>query len=243
VELFQDNKFELVFTRQLEDFMCQSDILTEWVGVRDYARLKTIVDVLGQLALQQRGVHRIQVSQIEGAIPHPLPLGCDALILGAIWSDEVGRLLVLHSRHAMAGRFFIGIASGSAFAGGALGGYDNASAVPTFPLVGPDQLSNLDDAFIWDLPNDIHQRNVTFDQARHNIGILGGIVKPPRSGTSHYQVQFATGRTWPLDSNFDVLPERYLDELVPITRCSLNVIRYVLTLGDWPLKRLRIPPN
>ncbi len=114
------------------------------------------------------------------------------------------------------------------------------TAFSAFPLVGPADLDALDDAFDWELPADLHQRGVTFDEAYRHVEMIVGRVEKPK-GSSHYQVRFEGERSWPLDFNFDRIPDRVIKELQPITGYPFEVIKYVLLFGAWPKRKLRLP--
>ena len=106
-------------------------------------------------------------------------------------------------------------------------------------LIGPDRIRHLLDAEEWDVPEDVGRQSVSFDDAKNRIRFLGGTITKPK-GSSHYQVKFRDARTWPLDSNYTEVPEKYLKELIEITGYQLPVIKYVLLNGKLPTKRKRL---
>ncbi len=67
--------------------------------------------------------------------------------------------------------------------------------------------------------NDIRLRDISFNQAKNNIDILGAVrVEKPRGmGGSHYIAVFEGARSWPIDKNTDPLPDDYLKELIDVT--------------------------
>ncbi len=239
-DLIQLEKCRLILTDPIRDFIVGLESNFDWTQMGTYPELQVIYYLLGQLGLQQHGVQVVDVTYITEYSPHPLPSDCVACNAGADWSDELGRLLVVHSTRSTAGKFFIGVACTLAFAGKPLGKYDNPGNLPAFPLVGPQDVSDLDDSVVWVLPDDLHRRDITFNDAYSRIKLLGGAVETPRSGSSHYPVRFKGARTWPLDKNLAVIPDDFLRELVPITGYSLGVIKFVLLFGEWPDRASRI---
>jgi hypothetical protein len=170
---------------------------------------------------------------MELVLAHPLPTGIERDAFSSKWADELGRLYGLHSKSSPRGKFFIGIACTLAFAGEQKGSYDNPDNVPTFPLVAPGEVRDLDDLYKWEIPEGTRRREVSFHDAYNRIELLGGKVHKP-SGSSHYQVRFDGARTWPLDRNIDPVPDRFLKQLEPITGQNLETIKYVLVSGEWP---------
>ena len=120
----------------------------------------------------------------------------------------------------------------------ALGKYANPEGLPCFPLIGPEGVGTLADSVEWDIPDGVSRMSISFDNAKNRIRLLGGKVNKPK-GSSHYEVEFKGGRTWPLDVNYPEVPERYLKELIPITGQELDVIKYVLLYGKWPKQKKR----
>jgi hypothetical protein len=171
--------------------------------------------------------------------PHPLPAGCGDSGLVDFWAEEVGK--VLQCQLEVSGeRFFIGVACDIAFAGGALGAYDNPSGQVTLPLVGPDQLAQLDPGYEWKIAPDAIRQQVGFAETKKNIHLLGGRVQDAK-GTSHFQVKFSGARPWPLDRNVDPVSDAFLRELIPITGYPLSVIKWVLLTGNRvPMPRFRL---
>lgn len=111
------------------------------------------------------------------------------------WSDEMGKILWIHDSCCHREIFFVGIACEFAFSGEEPGTYHNPDNSRAFPLVGPDDLDTLDDAYDWDTPYDIHQKQVSFDAARKRCTVIGATgIEPPSSG-SHYKVKFKGQRS------------------------------------------------
>jgi hypothetical protein len=234
-----EGEFVLVLTEPLRAFIGQADYF-DWSKISEFPQLQIIYYTLAQFGLQLSGVESIDVSGVSGHQPHPVPRGCTEGNLVGDWSDETGRLYALHEgcRPANA-QPFIAVACTSAFAGEALGGYENPGNVPHFVLIGPDGIEHLLDAEEWDVSDDVARQSVSFDDAKNKIRLLGGTVTKPK-GSSHYQVRFMNARTWPLDFNYPDVPEAYLKELIPITGFELRVIKYVLLNGKWPKRRKRL---
>lgn len=235
----EEEKCLILLTRVLSDFIVSLDQTFCWEVIERYPDVQIIYRVLAELGLQQHGVKRVDVSELQLVHTHPLPAGVESNAFSLRWTEELGRLWTLHSKNCAIGRYFIGIACTLAFAGQPKGNYENPDNLPTFPLVGPDETGNLDDSLKWDVPAGIGERKVSFKDAHNRIALLGGTVHKP-TGSSHYQVRFEGARTWPLDVNIDPIPERFLKQLEPITGQKLEVIKYVLLNGVWPRRVPRI---
>lgn len=231
--LAEEEKCLILLTRVLSEFILNLEQAFCWEVVARYPEVQVIYRVLAELGLQQHGVRRVDVAVVKLVHTHPLPSGIESNTFSLKWAEEVGRLYTLHSERCSAGNFFIGVACTSAFAGEQKGSYENADDLPTFPLVGPSEVDDLDDSLEWDIPADTRNRKVSFNDAYKRIAFLGGTVHSP-TGSSHYQVRFAGARTWPLDANIDPIPDRFLKQLEPITGQKLQVVKYVLLNGGWP---------
>lgn len=175
----------------------------------------------------------IDLSSIREYSPHPIPKGCEKQGLVEMWSDELGIILVLHEQCRKKDEYFIGVACEHGFAGEPIGEYDNSENTRAFPLVGLENIDILADAYEWDTPKDIHQKPVSFQNAKKNIHIIGGTIA--RTEGDHFNVVFEGGRTWPLTLR-DPVPPPFLDELVPITHYPLKVIKTALITGKLPTK-------
>jgi len=231
----QDDLARLLLTLAFRDFIGSF----HWERPNPYPLLHDVHRLLNQLWLQPARVVEVDTTGVKGYRSHPIPLGCEGCGLIEFWSDEMGRLLVLHDACCDGGRFFAGVACAYAFAGDELGQYCNPEQARAFPLVGPDDLQRLDDAYVWVVPNDIHQRQVGFREACRHASVLGAIGIDEPSGGSHYKVRFPRARSWTLDANVDPLPDRFLKELEPITGFPLQVIKTALTTGRLPRQVLR----
>ena len=238
-EGIQAGEFALILTSPLQQYVMDLDITFDWSRIAEFPELQVIYHVLAQMALQQHGVVAVNVSSVKARSLHPLPKACRADGAGQIWSEEAGRLLTVHDEECGGNTAFIGVGCTSAFAGGTLGEYDNPQSLPCFPLVGPNQVSCLADSFQWDVPEGVDRMAISFDTAKNRVSLLGGRVTKPK-GSSHYEVKFKGGRTWPLDVNFPEVPEQYLKQLESITGFELAVIKYVLVYGKWPKRKSRI---
>ena len=101
-----------------------------------------------------------------------------------------------------------------------------------FPLVGSDDLSTLVDAYEWEIPDDLHSKQVSFKDAKKHIIVLGASrVEKPLHGGSHFVVRFEGSRSWPLDRNEDPRKDAFLNQLVPITGYPFEVIKSTLLTG------------
>jgi hypothetical protein len=180
------------------------------------------------------------ISNVAIYQPHPLPSGCDNQGLIDFWADEIGKLLVKHDECCERDRFFVGVTCPFAFTDDKPGTYANFNHLRTFPLVGVKEIKEeLDDCFIWDVPEDYDKRLVNFNQAVKNISSIGGRLHRKSDGDSHYHFKFENGATWTLSRNDDPVPKPYLEELKPKTDYPLLVIKYALINGELPQKSLR----
>ncbi len=236
----EDDHFNFLLTEPLRTMICDAENTFDWSRMSEYPGLLEIYNLLSQLGLQQAGVESVDLSGVQGYTLHPIPSGCETCADSHSWAEELGRLYVVHEAcNEPRRRPFIGVGCTSAFSGAALGSYLNPEGRAAFPLVGPQSLSDLDDEEIWDVPSEWSGRSVSFRDAKSHLYLLGGDVVRP-SGSSHYQVRFKGGRTWPLDSNYRDVPEPHLRELPAIVKQDLIVIKYVLSLGRWPRKIRRL---
>jgi hypothetical protein len=233
--LVEQGAAQIVLTPTLCDFLADFD----WSRDEANRLVHDIFRLLSQWALQQHGVSlSVDVSDVTGHEPHPVPNECHSQGLVDIWSDEIGRLLKCHDEDC--GGFCIGIASCQAFGGGVCGGYPTPYADRAFPLIGPENVASLENAYSYDLPAGTSKRSVSFSKAYKNVGLLGAarIDNPP--GGSHFKVRFPGKRPWPLDRNHDPIPEAYLKELEEIVGMPVEVISYVLSTGEIPPLLIRI---
>lgn len=234
MEGFQKEEFELIVPEIFSEFASE---LFEWTDAADQALLFEVHRALANLFLVPHGLHAIDTTVVRQWRPHPVPSGCEAQGFIAIWADEAGKLLAIHdaSRNRANG-FCIGIACANAFSGEALGSY-SGPIQHAFPLCGPEEIGELQDAFIWVTSDNITRKDVSYADAKRHLPVIGGTVHP-QHGSSHHRVEFAGARSWVLDSNDDPVPEFYLRELVPITGMPLKAIKQALITGELPERRL-----
>ena len=236
----EKNIAHLVITETLRDVVVDFD----WAPPRPYVLLNDIYRLLSLLLLQHHErLIEVDLSEVEEAPSHPIPKGSENEGLVEFWAREVGKILVLHDKRSDARSFFIGVACEHAFAGEQLNAYADTGDGRMFPLIGPANISKLDDAYEWDIPSDVFQKQVKFRDALKNCGALGAIDVEPPSGGSHYKARFKGARSWILDPNADPLPERFLKELVPITGYPLAAVKYTLICGELPKRHLRLAPK
>jgi hypothetical protein len=171
--------------------------------------------------------------------PHPVPAECDEEEgLVGYWAEQLGSLLELHEAvRGPSDPYFVGVACSHSFAGKPSPGYSEASD-PHFPLVGPEALESLADAWEWSVPKVDY--TVTVDDCFRNLRVLGASIDPP-SGGSHHKARFPNRRPWPVDPNVDPVPERFLGELAAIVELPKAVVKFALTQGALPPRRLRFP--
>jgi hypothetical protein len=168
-----------------------------------------------------------------------LPKGISEQGFSISWADEVGRLLVIHDVSIGSYGFSIGIACEQAFCGKEPNSYNNPHKLRCFPMVGPKQIQELEDAYEWEqISEEVHSKSVTFDDVIQNYYVLGASeIEFPQRG-SHYKVRFPGNRSWTLDRNVNPIPDRFLKELENITDLPLPVIKSVLLFGSRPRKNV-----
>ncbi|MBS0158915.1 MAG: hypothetical protein JSS26_10070 [Nitrospira sp.] len=240
VKCIQDKEAYLILTQTLREFVTEID----WSSPKAQGVLREIYRLFSQLFLTTPGkLLQIDVSTVTGHQPHPLPIGTlpdQGLI--ELWCDEIGRLLVLHDRSLKGNGFFIGIACEKGFAGDLCNSYFNPTGKRAFPLVGPPQLSDLEDGYEWVLPSNSHQIEISFDDVKRHFKAIGGVrFEPPRSGGTHFKVHFGNCRPWTCDINWGrSIGENVLNELKPLCNLPLLVIKYALRNGSLPPQRIRL---
>jgi len=197
-------------------------------------QLRDILRLIQQWVLQpHEGIEAIDVSRVqdEEYQSHPVPQGSEGKGLVEIWQDEVGRLLFVHDTVCNGTEFFTGVACDSAFAGGPLGEYDNPDNRRAFPLVGPDEIVNLSDAYVWNVPHDVIRKHISVRGFRKNYRHIGAIRISQPSRGSHCRVEFPEGRAWSLDNNYDPIPREHLRTLCQTTGYPVEVLKDCLING------------
>lgn len=243
-EFVSNDKAKLAKTQTLSDFIDEFD----WASTHSNL-LMEIYRFLSQLLLRQddrvvdigKYLDYINSNSTLTYYSHPLPKRCENETgLLDFWSDELGKILFLHDQCINNNDdFFIGVACAYGFAGQCVDEYSNPENRRFFPLVSPDNISILSDAYEWDIPNDIHQKSISIENVKRNCQIIGGILEPP-DRDSHYKVKFQGQRPWTFSNNDDPIPERYLRQLVDKTTYPIDVIKTALIQGELPRKVLRL---
>ena len=215
----------------------------------DYSRydgcshLREIVRLIQQWVLQpHEGIEEVDVSRVEDHRfeLHPVPAGSVRKGLVEVWRDEVGRILCAHDDCCSRNAFFVGVACDSAFSGGEQGQYSNPLGARTLPLVGPNTLEDLSDAYEWDTPHDVRRMQVTVSDFLKNFRYIGAIRIRPPSGGSHCIAEFAGTRSWPLDTNYDPILREHLRTLCSAAGYPVHVVRDALVNGRYPRKVCRL---
>ncbi len=235
--LIENDEIHLILTKVLQDLL---EAFNWEQRVGQYPILRDIYRLLCQWFLQPHArliqIDDQSISNINHYVSHPLPEGSQKCGLVEFWSDEVGKLLAIHDLCCPNNKFFIGIACESAFSGSDINKYDNPNNQRTFPLVGPENFNSLlIDAYEWDLPQDVHQKQVSLSDVKRNIFCIGG--QEDRSKGDHFIYVFEQARSWPLTLR-DPVPNDHLRQLVPITGFPLPVIKYALMNGELPIKKI-----
>ena len=232
-------KARLVLTLTLRDFLDNVD----FVNASNRGLLQEIHRSLKQMFLQTHGSVVVgDVRLVSEYTMHPVPVSASKLGFVEFWSDELGRLLVLHDRKIQGKEFFLGVACDSAFSGGNLGSYGQPSSQRAFPLVGPKELVTvLQDAFEWDLPPHCHQIVIGVEDVRRNFRKIGGIALDLPDKDSHYKVHFSDGSCWTFDHNWGrKIGNNVLNQLKSKSGMPLDVIKFCLKEGKTPRQKLRL---
>lgn len=228
--LLENNSINIIITETLKDFLLEFN----WEN-SNFTMLLELHRLLSQWMLQNNdNLIEIDTNTVKNYTVHQLPNTVSNNGLAEIWSDEMGKLLILHDEYIKPD-FCIGIACENAFSGNEIGHYNTLGASNrVFPLIGPNNLNTLKNAFTWEIPHDLRLKSVTFDDAFTNCFALGATGVDTPKGGSHYKVNFSNNRSWALDCNHDSINDRFLKELVPITNFPFEVIKYVLLYGHFP---------
>ncbi|GEM_PF-1866645 len=233
--MLENDLAHLILTEELEEIVKSYS----WADSKTFE----IYRMLSHWFLQKHSrLIEVDVSQVQKYSPHPIPRGSDDKGLTMFWAEDVGRLLVIHDQFSTPGQFFIGVCCESAFAGGDIGEYKNPEKLRSFPLVGPDNIGGLDDAYIhkWELPSSGVRRKVKKEDIETNYKVIGAeSIEWPR-GSSHAKLNFKNGREWTLDLNIDPVSEDHLPGLAAISGFPVNVLKYALTSGHPPTEKLRL---
>lgn len=241
-EFISGDTVKLITTQTLFDFIDEFD----WTSTNPNLMVE-IYKFLSQLLLRQddrivdvdKYLSLVSRSSTQTYHSHPLPSRCENQEgLLDLWSDELGKILFVHDQ-CITDNFFIGIACANGFAGQSVDEYINPKGYRAFPLISPSNISILIDAYEWDIPNDIHQRNVSVENVKKNCKAIGGVLEKP-DRDSHYKVKFQGQRSWTFSINDDPVPESYLRELVDLTPYPKSVIKAALISGNLPAKVLRL---
>lgn len=236
-EQIKCDEVHLILTEQLAELVENFD----WNIREEYAILRDIYNLLNQWFLQQHErLIRIDLSDINEYYKHPIPEGCESQGLVDFWSDEVGKLLSKHDNHCSRNEFFIGIACESAYCIGQPRHYINPESLRVFPLVGPVEISSLEDAYDWCISPEVRNKNVSFQDVIRNYRAIGSHSLERPDGGSHFKLKFKGHRPWILDSNIDPVAKNHLRELISITGYPFSVIKYTLLYGKLPERRIRI---
>ena len=232
----EDNKAELILTDTLKIFIEDFD----WDRTGPFPLLSIIHNLLNQWYLQPtERIIVISTDDIQNFTPHPIPEGTIENGYVGLWADEVGKILIKHDRCCTNEQFFLGVACDRAFAGLDRGRYHNPSNSRVFPLVGPDDLENLEDAYEWQVPVNIRVARIPFNAVLRNCAVLGATRVEPPDRDSHYHIYFGRYR-WQISCNDDPTPDDYLRELVANIGLPLHVIKFALLERELPPKVLKI---
>ncbi|BAZ01126.1 hypothetical protein NIES37_51240 [Tolypothrix tenuis PCC 7101] len=237
------DKAHLVSTNILREFLENID------GTAiNQSLLWEVYRFLSQLFLRQDGslididkyIKYIDDYSIKDYYAHPVPKKCQSQGYIEFWSDELGKILYVHDKSCNSNNFFIGVACAYGFAGECVDEYNNPNNHRAFPLVSPDNVENLADAYEWVIPTDIHQKSITIENIKKNYRVIGGMSLEKPNRDSHFKVKFQGKRSWSFSINDNPVPESYIRELVDITSYPVEVIKTALTSGSLPQKCLKL---
>ncbi len=157
-----------------------------------YKLLPTIQTALGRLSLRmQRNIElleAIDILNVQSYLPHPVPQGFDdAEEMAQLWSEELGKILILHDNciGKNKNKFFVGVVSAEAFALGedeAIEDYINPDNRRAFPLVGLGYKQKLADAYDWSIPSGTRDKQITFGTLNEITELLVQVVWSLRKG-------------------------------------------------------------
>lgn len=200
----------------------------------------TIGSILWQWILQpHRAILTVNTQLIDEFSNHPLPTGIGDGCLVDTWMMESGRLLVIHQHCNEGQNYFIGVLCPDALNGNEKRTYNTEGL--GFPLVGPDDLNTLEDAYEFIVPHGYGQRVVNERLVRKNYHAIGAsYIDDARGEGDHFLLIFDSGHSWPYDPSWDHIPPHGYLQLREITGLSTNVIKYCLTEGEEPEKRHRL---
>jgi hypothetical protein len=170
---------------------------------------------------------------------HPIPRSCENGQFVAEWAAEMGRLLALHDLEFGTIGYCVGVACVEAFCGRG-DSYPDPAPARCFPLVGPNTLRTIQDAFDC---IDAAPRNATIDVScvLRNWRYLGALDLEKQRGTSHRKMRFGDGNFWILDMNYDIIQDEILKELIPRCNLPLSAIKFALINGARPRFRRKFP--
>ena len=186
----------------------------------------------------------IDISNMESYLPHPVPQGFnDTEGMAQFWSDELGKILVLHDGCVGKDKtkFFVGVVSAEAFADekdDAAENYINPDDKRTFPLVGLAYKQNLVDAYEWDVPTGIRDKQIYIRDIERNYRIIGASRLESPKRDDHFKLIFVGQRPWTFNKTNPV-PDSFIRELVEITGYPFEVIKAALANGELPQKTLK----
>jgi hypothetical protein len=234
----KNNEIHLLVTLVQKQFIYEFD----WSKAEIHPLLRDIRRLMSQLFTRSDEKRiDLDVSNILEYNLHPLPEGCEGVGLSEIWADEMGRTLVKHDSCCPRGAFFIGIACDLGYAGCSCRKYTISTETEAFPMVCPANINQrLIDAYEWNTSSNIENQKVHFSDIYRNYKAIGGTSMRPPNGSSHYEITFSGGRTWPLDRKFREIPPKYLSELVNITGYPIGPLKEALLTGTKPHKVSRL---
>jgi hypothetical protein len=233
------NELEILLTETLQAFLDEF----EWNQGSEQIALLTEIHRFCHLLFLSGGssaVRLVDVDSTSVATAHPAPADCSEEGFVSLWCEEMGQVYARY-RQALgpSEKDFVAIACARKFSGeegtGYVGGNDEG-----FMLVGPNDLSNMGDAFVWDVASEIKDQVISFDEAKKHLSIIGCYRIDKPKGGSHYKAHFHGGRPWVLDPNADPIPPRYIAELEEISGYPTLVVRSALKMGKLPPRVLRV---
>jgi hypothetical protein len=238
----EESRFGLIMTEYLRMIASEEFCYTRFT---ECEYLRDINRLIQQWVLQpNNGIENVNLDEIENVQNHPPPMNYLSRGLIELWQEEVGKLLYVHDTLCVHNEYFVGVACDSAFAGGELGEYSNPDNQRAFPLVGPETIITLSDAYEWDIPPEIGAKNVTLDNFYKNYRYIYAtdISAPSGRGGSHCPVHFIGRRSWPLDINYNPILHDHLRTLSRTTVLPVNVLKDSLINGRFPKKVCKFHP-
>ena len=210
--------------------------------LRDIQRFLSLLS--SHITRNKELLEAIDISNVQSYLPHPVPQGFDdAEEMAQLWSEELGKIMALHDNciGKNKNKFFVGVVSAKAFADekdDVAENYINPDNRRVFPLVGLGYKQKLVDAYEWDVPTGIRDKQIYIRDIERNYRIIGASLLESPKRDDHFKLIFVGQRPWTFNKT-EPVPDPFLRELVEITSYPLEVIKAAFANGELPQKTLK----